>query len=126
MSALPSIVRSLSGGCLVGRVIGEMDYLTNPACLTLFGDLAAAPNACLVLDLSGVTFCDSSGLNALLEAGRIAADKGKSLALARVPPALRRMLMWTGMDQVLVIHETVVEATTALGGTPGGHVPPPS
>ncbi|KUN79877.1 hypothetical protein AQJ66_27425 [Streptomyces bungoensis] len=123
MSDVPSIVRTLAGSCLVGRVIGEMDYLTRPACLTLFGDLIATRHPCVVLDLSGVTFCDSAGLNALLAAHRIATSNRASLVLACVPPQLRRVLELTGADQVLTVHDTVAEAVAALGGEP---LPDPS
>lgn len=123
MSDVPSIVRTLAGSCLVGRVIGEMDYLTRPTYLTLFGDLIASRHPCVVLDLSGVTFCDSSGLNAFLAAQRIARNSGASLVLACVPPQLRQLLELTGADQVLAVHDTVAEAVTALGGEP---LPDPS
>jgi anti-anti-sigma factor len=114
----PSIVRTLAGNCLVGRVIGEMDYLTRPVYVTLFGDLIDERIPHVVLDLSGVTFCDSAGLNALLTAHRIATNNGASLALASVPPDLLRVLELTGADQVLPVHETVGEAATFLEGEP--------
>lgn len=95
-----------------------MDYLTRPAYLTLFGDLIATRHPCVVLDLSGVTFCDSAGLNALLAAHRIATSNRASLVLACVPPQLRRVLDLTGADQVLAVHDTVADAVTALGGEP--------
>ncbi|GGS59005.1 hypothetical protein GCM10010206_21160 [Streptomyces cinerochromogenes] len=36
MTGTPSIERTLLGGCLVGRVSGEMDYLTRTDFLALF------------------------------------------------------------------------------------------
>ncbi|MFE8948859.1 STAS domain-containing protein [Streptomyces sp. NPDC007856] len=68
------------------------------------------------MDLSGVTFCDSGDLNALLAAHRIAASNGTALALACVPPVLRRVLEMTGVDQLPAVHDTVAEAVAVLEG----------
>lgn len=64
----------------------------------------------LLLDLSGITFCDSSGLNALLRLYRYAQHAGGRVAVAGPPAQLTRMLSVTGMDTVLPVCASVVEA----------------
>ncbi|MFG2794620.1 STAS domain-containing protein [Streptomyces sp. NPDC048419] len=101
-----------SGTCLVARVSGEMDYTTRPALQDRFTELVArAPF--IVLDLSGVTFCDSAGLTVLLVARLRATKHAVELVVACVPPHLRTLLQMTGADQVLRVFATVADAEAA-------------
>ncbi|MCG8970337.1 STAS domain-containing protein [Streptomyces sp. CL12-4] len=68
----------------------------------------------MVLDLSAVAFCDSSGLSVLQGAWRQAEGVGGVLVLACVPPKPRRMLRVTGMDIALQVYGTVAEAEDEL------------
>jgi len=75
------------------RVRGEIDMAVAPQlldsalCAGLTGDRTT-----VVVDLSEVTFMDSSGLSALLEAHeRLQADDGR-LVVANVPPRVRRVM----------------------------------
>lgn len=54
-----------------------------------------------MLDLAGVSLCDSVGLNGLLGAWRQADAAGAVLVLACVPGPVRRLLELIGADQVL-------------------------
>ncbi|MFE3114200.1 STAS domain-containing protein [Kitasatospora indigofera] len=66
--------------------------------------LAADPAAPrLVLDLAGVTFCDSSGLNALWRARTQTGRAGTSLHLVRPASAVADLLEITGADRVFTI-----------------------
>lgn len=56
-----------------------------------------------VLDLSQVTFCDSSALNAMLLAHRQAQRTGTQLRLASPGGIVARMLELTGADQVFPV-----------------------
>jgi anti-anti-sigma factor len=68
----------------------------------------------LILDMAGVTFCDSAGLNVLLGARREAGRCEVALALACAPGTVRRVLEMTGADQVLRVYATVADAEAAL------------
>ncbi|MFD7985973.1 STAS domain-containing protein [Kitasatospora indigofera] len=83
-----TVARESSGGPVV-EVTGELDYDTAPRVRVALEDaLAVAPvPPILVVDLAGVTFCDSSGLNALLQARIDAQGQGSVLRLARPTPA---------------------------------------
>lgn len=92
-----------------------MDYLTDPVFRPKFKDLIARGERFIVLDLSGVSFCDSAGLNVLLGAWRQADAGGAVLVLACVPEPLRRILEMTGADHVLRIFDTVTNAEAVFG-----------
>ncbi|MFJ9005861.1 STAS domain-containing protein [Streptomyces canus] len=103
--------------CRVARVSGEMDYQTDPWFRARFKELIARGDRFFVLDLGGVSFCDSAGLNVLLGAWRQADASGAVLVLvlACVPETLRRILQMTGADQVLRAFDTVVDAEAVFG-----------
>ncbi|MET7541596.1 STAS domain-containing protein [Streptomyces sp. NPDC005507] len=64
-------------------------------------ELMARGDRFVVPDLSGVSFCDSAGLNVLLGGWRQTDASGAVLVLACRPEPLRRILEMTGADQVL-------------------------
>jgi anti-sigma B factor antagonist len=64
----------------------------------------------LVLDLSEVPFCDSSGLSALIMLHRWAGEAGGSLTLAAVPDRMVRLLQMSGVDQAIPVQPTTREA----------------
>ncbi|MFJ5775449.1 ANTAR domain-containing protein [Streptomyces sp. NPDC093094] len=66
----------------------------------------------LDLDLSGVGFCDCSGLNALLRVRRQALADGKSVTVRATGPVVERLLELTGTGPLFT-------ADTERGGGPG-------
>jgi anti-anti-sigma factor len=52
----------------------------------------------LVLDLSGLTFVDSQGVNLLVNVHRVLQQAGASLTISRPSPAVRNILELTGVD----------------------------
>jgi anti-anti-sigma factor len=116
VAADPAIETTLVGRCVVARTSGEMDYVTAPFFWERLLEALAGRDPFVVLDLSGVSFCDSAGLNVLLRAGRQARASGAELVLACVPQHLRRILVMTGADRIFRVCETVAEAEADLGG----------
>ncbi|MGW7101746.1 STAS domain-containing protein [Streptomyces sp. NPDC054838] len=98
-SALRLSIRESEGPRLVAALAGAMDWHTAPQlreeCTSL---IAAHPR--LVLDASGVTFCDSSGLSALVQLRRQAVEAGGSVVLTNVPAHLLRLLEISGLGPV--------------------------
>ncbi|MFC9502591.1 STAS domain-containing protein [Streptomyces sp. NPDC057002] len=86
------------------HVAGDLDYAQAPELRRQVDQLALTPGQCLVLDLSGLEFCDSSGITALLAARQhaLAADAG--IVLAGVPANLLRVLTLVGLDQVFTLR----------------------
>ncbi len=64
----------------------------------------------ILLDLSYVTFIDSSGLGAIV-AGLKQLPPGKSLELCALTPAVQKVFQLTRMDSVFTIHADVPVAT---------------
>jgi anti-sigma B factor antagonist len=83
---------------------GEIDLYTAPR---LHSELAAvidnAPASRIVVDMSGVEFCDSTGMNVLLSSLRQARERGGELELAAPRPAVMKILQVTGLDSVFTI-----------------------
>jgi anti-anti-sigma factor len=88
---------------LVVRLSGELDLVSRAGVVEhatkAIGELPALER--LVVDLARVTFCDSTGLGALLDIGRLASDKGAVIVLRDVPPAVSRLLDLAGVNDVL-------------------------
>lgn len=66
--------------------------------------LAAEASRRLVLDLSRVTFIDSSGLGAIV-ATRKALPSGAAIELEGLTPNVARVLRLTRMDSIFIIRE---------------------
>ncbi len=87
-------------------VSGEIDLYTAPR---LHGEIAAVladgMPARVVIDMSGVEFCDSTGMNVLLSCLRRARERGGELEIASPRPAVRKILQVTGLDSVFTLAE---------------------
>ena len=57
--------------------------------------------ALLVADLTNTTFCDSSGVSALVRASRRAQASGGKMRLVVRAPAVHRVLALTGVDRLI-------------------------
>ncbi len=68
----------------------------------------------LVVDLSRVTFIDSTGLGALIDARRRAVAKGGSVSLVKPPDLVRRILAGTQLQHFLPVFESLRAALDAL------------
>ncbi|WP_173098371.1 STAS domain-containing protein [Actinomadura verrucosospora] len=100
-----------AAGCVVVRVHGEIDAFT-AGTLREQTISASAPliRPRIVLDLDQVTFCDSSGLNALIAIWKIVRSRRGELMVARPPEVCRRILARTGLDQHIGVSPTVRHA----------------
>jgi anti-sigma B factor antagonist len=87
-------------------VSGEVEVATSPQ---LRAALAARPRVSgglLVLDLTGVTFLDSSGLSAVLTLQRESAAAGERLAVICPSGPARLLFEVTGVDAELPLYAT--------------------
>jgi anti-anti-sigma factor len=101
--------RRLPGHTVIA-VRGELDIATTAALrgriLTLLKDTTTP----LVIDLSGVSFCDASGLALLVGTQRRARLHGLTVTLAAPRPSVSKLLRITGLDRAFAIHSTVASA----------------
>jgi len=92
-------------------LIGEIDLYTAPR---LHGELVSVLSGetpvQVVVDMSGVEFCDSTGMNVLLAAHRRSREQGGDLALAAPRPAVRKILHVTGLETVFTVLDAVAVA----------------
>ncbi|MEO3876530.1 STAS domain-containing protein [Nonomuraea sp. B12E4] len=85
------------------RLSGELDIFTSPALRSrLLGTLNSSTSL-LILDLSGVSFCDASGLAVMVGIQRRARSMGTALALIAPRPFMSKLLRITGLDRSLPI-----------------------
>jgi len=73
------------------RVSGELDLTSAPALKSEL-DAARDKEATAVLDLSAVSFIDSTGLHLLLEASRSSATNGWAFFIVRPSEAVERLI----------------------------------
>ncbi|MFF3365246.1 STAS domain-containing protein [Streptomyces misionensis] len=107
-------VRHPRPGIAIATVAGEVDTRTADTLRREAAEIIERGSPQLILDLSQVGFCDSSGLSALIGLWHAAQAVGGALGLADVPDRLMRMLVLTGVDAVLPVHATAAEAVTAV------------
>ena len=107
-------------GCAVLTVGGEIDLATAP-------DLAAAArsaldeiSSALVIDLSEVTFLDSTGLKVLLTVQKQAQSAGGGLALAGVAGPVEKVIVVTGLTEIFTICPDVLTAVATGVAAPTG------
>ncbi|TMR94113.1 STAS domain-containing protein, partial [Nonomuraea basaltis] len=100
-------------GMSVIAIGGDVDR-TSSARLAAYLDQVRRPGDHVVLDLSELSFLDSSGLHVVLACARrcAAEDAGVHLAAAHGAPA--RLFQITGVDAHLPVHGTVEDAITAV------------
>jgi anti-sigma B factor antagonist len=96
--------------------VGELDSSTAPAAHDAIKQLTLGAGEQLVVDLAGLTFCDSSGIAALIAARAFAGKSGAAIALAAVPRHLSRVLGLLGLADLFVIHATAEHAQEAWAG----------
>ena len=104
----------VEGGALVIALEGDVDLEQSPkAREILLGGLEQGIN--ILVEMSGVTYIDSSGVASLVEAFQLAKQKGRSFALVSVNPAALRVLQLARLDKVFVIHDTLAEGIDGTG-----------
>ncbi|MDX6742079.1 MULTISPECIES: STAS domain-containing protein [Actinocorallia] len=95
-------------GHAVVSAVGELDLYTAPrlqqALAALLGEQELDR---VVVDLSGVEFCDSTGMNVLLSGMKRVRERGGVFELAAPRPAVQRILQVTGLDTVFTVHDAV-------------------
>lgn len=75
---------------------GEIDLTTTPLVRIALAECLRDGIRAVDVDLTAVTFCDGSGLNAFLAASRLATDAGTTLQLHYPPPTMVRVTEITG------------------------------
>jgi anti-sigma B factor antagonist len=93
-------------GVTIVALKGEVDLENSPAARKLLLESIDTATRILV-DLSGVTYIDSSGVASLVEALQASKKNDTGFALAATSEPTRRVLELARLDKVFTIHETV-------------------
>jgi anti-anti-sigma factor len=94
------------------KVSGVIDIATAPALRECLYRTCGRCTGQLVVDLSGVSFCDACGLAVLIGTQRRATLRDIPLQLAAPSPSVARLLHLTGLDRTLQIQPPRVTPTT--------------
>jgi anti-sigma B factor antagonist len=100
------IMVSYANGARVVRLKGEFDLAGVPAFEAELDRDPGPHEGTVVLDMSHVTFLDSSGLRAVLMADRKVRADGRRCIVVRGPERVARVLELTGVDDRLELVDS--------------------
>src|ERR1700683_1439360 len=108
------------GGITIAELAGELDIANAPALREELLSFLRPGSSRLVIDLSKVSFCDATGLAALVSTARRAGLLGGFLRLAAVSPQVAQVLEITGLHRHLANFPTVHAASSGARGAQYG------
>jgi anti-sigma B factor antagonist len=94
-------------------VAGEVDMATSPSLEDAVGRACSGDPAKLVLDLTRVTFIDSTGLNAILSARTLCVQRTFGFEVVIATPQVKRLFEICGLRNAPFL--TLVDASAAAG-----------
>lgn len=110
------VVLRYEGTSIIAVLEGELDVATVPrARVELEAALVKPGVRSLILDLTGVSFMDSSGLGFLLGRYRWCMENGAVMAVAGARAQVRRVLELSGLTKIMPVTATVGEALARVG-----------
>ena len=90
-------------GTVVLRLYGELDLATAPMLRETLSSAMEARPSMVALDLSDLTFVDSTGIHAFVTCSRRAAELSCGFVLCFPRPTVLKTLRLTGVDQLIPI-----------------------
>jgi anti-anti-sigma factor len=111
------ITEGAEGSVRTLALAGELDLSTAASLCVRLDAARRAPRSRVLIDLTDLEFCDSSGLRALLHAAReIVASAGRlALVLESGDGPVGRLLAVCGLEEHLPVHRSHSDALAALG-----------
>ncbi|MER8185075.1 STAS domain-containing protein [Kitasatospora sp. NPDC094015] len=109
-SGISAVARQAEGGAVVCRLEGELDLDSLAPARTVLEQAIGSGAPLLVVELAGVTFCDSSGLNLLLQTRLAAEQAGVALRLGPLSAQVARLMEITGAGEVFSVHPSTADA----------------
>jgi anti-sigma B factor antagonist len=88
-------------------VSGEVDLATSPELDTAIIDAIESGAASVVIDLTDVSFMDSSGLGVIVRGLKRCREADKDLDLVITNERVLKVFGITGLDQVIPIHDAI-------------------
>jgi anti-sigma B factor antagonist len=103
--------------CLDYRILvlaGEIDLSVGDTLRAQVLDLLQVGGVPLLIDMTGVRFCDSTGLNVAVDAKRQADSCGCALVFFGLSERVEKVFRVTGLDRLIATYPTLPEAAKAL------------
>ena len=97
-------------GCTVLSVVGEVDVFTAPTLDEALSAAIAGGSICVVVDLTGVDFLDSTGLSVLVKALKRVREADGSLDVVVSADRVAKVFRLTGLDKLIPLHATLSDA----------------
>jgi anti-sigma B factor antagonist len=110
-----SVAADDSTGATVMQVTGEVDVVAAAVLRRQLALHMGSSRPSPVVDLSAVTFLDSTGLGVLLRAARQLRDRGGRTEIVVDEGRVVGLLRLAAVAQFLHVHRTVTDALAALG-----------
>jgi anti-sigma B factor antagonist len=104
----------LPGGTVIA-LHGDLDIATTPDLRERLHAALVDPGPLVVIDLSGVTFCDASGLALLVGARGRTEPRGVAVVLAAPRPQLEKLLRISGLNRAFTVRRSVAAAWLSGG-----------
>ena len=104
-------------GAAVVAVSGELDHHTAPELKRALHDVPFTPETPTVIDLTELTYCDSTGITVVVTAYQRAKREGSGLVVAGLDSNLMCVVQIVGRDQILTFFPTVADAIESLKRT---------
>ena len=103
--------------CLEYRIlvlVGEIDLSVGEGLLAQVANLLGTGDVPLLIDMTGVRFCDSTGLNVAVQAKRHADATGCVLAFFGLSERVDKLFKVTGVDRLVATYPNLQGAATAV------------
>ena len=94
----------------VVRITGEVDLRTSPQLRGVLLELLDEKPLRIILDLTGVSYIDSSGVGTFVELKRRAMRNESNVALVGLQPRVRSLFEITRLDKFFTIADSIDEA----------------
>lgn len=96
---------------------GEIDLFTAPELKQVLTDAIESGQSRIAIDLSEVSFLDSTALGVLIGAVKRLRSRGGALAIVNTDASIAKTFEITGLDQIFTILPSRAEALSALDDT---------
>jgi anti-sigma B factor antagonist len=103
--------RQVVNGFAIVFIDGEIDLAIADLLTEELESAIVESSPFLLIDLTSVTFMDSSGLSALLRAYKLATSAGGEVRLVGPNATVSKLLRVTELNHVLPVHDTIESAS---------------
>ena len=109
-------------GTALVELAGELEVVSVDEFSVRMADLAGGGRSHVVIDVGGITFIDSSGINAMIRAVRSIEDRGGTAVIAAPSAIAQRVFAITRLAQLVPVEQdrqTALRMAASSNATPG-------